>query len=86
MKVCEMYYKIGEAAFLLRICHKTVLRLIKARELGDQVVNIGSNHRPEYRIPGSGLGAYLERNLVFKTAGLATPKVASCALKTSLNP
>lgn len=65
MKAVEMYYSVTETAFLLRCCTKTVLEKLRGREFGDQVVNLASAERPDYRIPASGLNAFLERRRVF---------------------
>ena len=69
MKAVEMYYSVTEAAFLLRVCTKTVLGALKARALGDEVVNLGSPARPDYRIPASGLNGYLAARRVFPAPG-----------------
>lgn len=65
MKAVEKYYSVAECALLLSFCTKTVIEKLKAREFGDEVVNLGGERQPDYRIPASGLNAYLERRRVF---------------------
>lgn len=65
MRAVEKYYSVAEACLLLSLCSKTVLERLKARELGEDVVNLGSEQRPDYRIPASGLNAWLDRRRVF---------------------
>ena len=71
MKVLEMYYTVGETALLVRLCTKTVLQKLRAGEFGDAVVNLGSAERPDYRLPASGVNAWLERCRVFTEPGIA---------------
>lgn len=71
MRAVEKFYSVEETALLLSLCTKTVLRQLKARELGDEVVNLGSEERPDYRIPASGINAWLNRRRVFSELGIA---------------
>ncbi|HXJ73058.1 MAG TPA: hypothetical protein VNM37_09395 [Candidatus Dormibacteraeota bacterium] len=83
MRVVEKYYSVSECALLLSVCEKTVLRAIKARELGDQVVNLGSEERPSYRIPAVGINEYLARRRVFSEPGVAARSVGELRRKAA---
>lgn len=61
----EMYYSVRQAELLLGLCSKTLIAKLKAREFGGGVVNLGSEMRPDYRIPASGLNAWLDSRRVF---------------------
>lgn len=65
MRAVEKYYSVAEVALLLSVSDKTVLRRLRDREFGDEVCNVGGDKRPEYRIPASGINAYLHRRKVF---------------------
>lgn len=65
MKAVEKYYSVAETALLLSLCTKTVLAKMDAQEFGTEVVNVGSDQRPDYRIPASGLNAWLASRRVF---------------------
>ena len=65
MRVIEKFYSVSECALLLSLCDKTVISKMKAREFGAGVVNVGSEARPDYRVPASGLNAWLESRRVF---------------------
>ena len=65
MKAVEKFYSVAECALLLSLCDKTVIGKLKAREFGAGVVNVGSEVRPDYRVPASGLNAWLESRRVF---------------------
>jgi hypothetical protein len=71
MRVVEKFYSVAEVALLLSLCTKTVLDKIKARELGADVVNVGSELRPDYRVPASGLNAWLAARRLFREPGIA---------------
>lgn len=85
MKALEKYYTVPEASLLLGLCTKTVWRKLKAKEFGDQVVNLGSVERPEYRIPASGLNEYLNRHRVFSEPGVAARSVGELRRKVALD-
>ena len=68
MTVTEMFYTIQEVSMLLRVHQKTVLAKMKSREFGSGVVNIGSEQRPDYRVPASGVNEYLAKHRVFTEA------------------
>lgn len=71
MRAVEKFYSVAETALLLSLCPKTVIGKLKARELGEDVVNLGSEERPDYRIPASGINAWLARRRVFSELGIA---------------
>ena len=64
MAAVEMYYTVGEVSLLLRLHERTVRERIHAREFGAGVVNLGGE-RADYRIPASGINAYLDRRRIF---------------------
>jgi len=68
MKAVEMYYPISAVALLLGLCTKTVTIKLKAGEFGREVVNLGSESGPDYRIPASGVNAYLSARRLFTEA------------------
>src|SRR4051812_28939553 len=64
-RAVEKYYSVEEAMFLLGYtCSKTIIRKIKAGDFGSDVVDLGEN-QPDYRIPASGLNAFLDRRRLF---------------------
>jgi hypothetical protein len=65
MKAIEMYYSVDAASIMLSVCSKTILRKIKSGELGKDVVNLGSDERPDYRIPASGINGLLDARRIF---------------------
>jgi hypothetical protein len=71
MRVVEKFYSVAEVALLLSLCAKTVLAKAKTGELGDDVVNLGSDARPDYRIPASGINEWLAGRRVFLEPGIA---------------
>lgn len=66
-----MHYSVAEVAFLLRLCEKTVLRKLHDREFGEGVINVGGFERPDYRIPASGVNAYVDKHKIFAELGIA---------------
>ena len=70
MKAVEKFYSVADCALLLSLCPKTVIVKLKAREFGDAVVNLGSELRPDYRVPASGLNGYLETRRLFRRVNL----------------
>jgi hypothetical protein len=56
---------------LLSLCTKTVILKLKSRELGEDVVNLGSDERPDYRIPASGINGWLAARRIFSEPGIA---------------
>lgn len=56
---------MSEIALLLSLSDKTVIERIKSGALGKDVVNLGSEIRPDYRAPASGVNAYLESRRLF---------------------
>ena len=71
MRAVEKFYSVSETALLLSLCSKTVIEKLKAREMGEDVVNLGSDLRPDYRIPASGINAWLSSRRVFSEPGIA---------------
>lgn len=79
----EMHYTPDEVALLLRLCRKTVLLRLREGLFGAGVVNIGSGERPDYRIPASGINAYLEQRRVFTEPGIAARTVGELRRKVA---
>ena len=71
MRAVEKFYSVAETALLLSLCTKTVIEKLKASELGEEVVNLGSEQRPDYRIPASGINGWLQSRRVFSEIGIA---------------
>ena len=71
MKAVEKFYSVQESALLLSLGDKTVVAKMKAGDFGTGVVNLGSVLRPDYRIPASGLNAYLDARRVLPQIGIA---------------
>lgn len=65
MKAVEMHYTVAQVSLLVGLCTKSVLAKVKAREFGADVVNLGSELRPDYRLPASGVNAFLASRRVF---------------------
>lgn len=82
MKAVEKFYTVAEVALLLSVCTKSVLRKIRAREFGEAIVNLGGAERPDYRVPASGLNAYLEAHRVFSEPGIAARSVGELRRKS----
>lgn len=83
MNVVEMFYTVPESALLLRLCTKTVICKLKRGEFGEDVVNLGSAERPDYRIPASGLNGYLAARRVFCDLGIAARSVGELRRKAA---
>lgn len=82
MRAVEKYYSVEETSLLLGLHEKTVLKRLKARDFGDQVANLGSDERPDYRIPASGLNGYLDSRRVFSEGlGIAARSVGELRRK-----
>jgi hypothetical protein len=79
MRAVEKFYSVAECALLLSLCDKTVIVKLKAREFGADVVNLGSELRPDYRVPASGLNAYLAARRLFsdQTVNIIPPGIAA---------
>jgi hypothetical protein len=65
MSAVEKYYSVAEVALLLSCSEKNVVRKMSEGAFGDGCVNIGSEKRPDYRIPASGVNGYLQTRRVF---------------------
>lgn len=66
----ERHLTPDEVALRLHLHVKTVRGKIRAREFGATVVNVGSEVRPEYRVPVSAVEAWLLSRRVFLEPGL----------------
>lgn len=71
MAAVEKFYSVDETALLLSLCTKTVLHKLKTGEMGQEVVNLGSDIRPDYRIPASGINTWLQKRRVFSEPGIS---------------
>lgn len=71
MKAVEKFYSVAETALLLSLCTKTVIQRLTERQFGEDVVNLGTSERPDYRIPASGINGYLAGRRVFSELGIA---------------
>lgn len=80
MSVVEMHYTVEEVSLLLRLHRDTVVRRMKAGEFG-QVANLGSEKQPDWRIPASGINAYIERRHLFHEPGIAARSVGELRRK-----
>lgn len=76
MRAVELFYTVQQAGLLLAFCDKTIIAKLKAREFGDAVVNLGSEERPDYRIPASGINGYLEARRLFSESSRLEPIAA----------
>lgn len=65
MKEIEQYYSVRLAAERLGLHERTVVIKLKARAFGNGVVNLSSTAAPDYRIPASGLNAFLNARRIF---------------------
>lgn len=84
MRALELYYSIAELAMLLRLDAKTIRRRMAARDFGAGVVNLGSEERPDYRIPVSGVNAWLDgRRLFHEPQGVAARTVGELRRKAA---
>ena len=83
MRAVEKFYSVAEVSLLLSLCTKTVLEKIKARDLGEDVVNLGSELRPDYRVPASGINAWLDSRRIFSEPGIAARSTGELRRKVS---
>ena len=83
MRVVEKFYSIAETALLLSLSDKTVRRRLEAGELGVDVVNLGSDAQPDYRIPASGINAWLAARRVFLEPGITARSVGELRRKAT---
>lgn len=65
MRAVEIYYTVQECALVIRLSDRTVKDKAKAGEFGQGVVDLGTLKKPDYRIPGSGINAYLDARRLF---------------------
>lgn len=72
-RAVEKYYTVAETAMLMELNRRTVVEKLLKREFGDAVVDLakkGPHDEPkthDYRIPASGINAYLNARRVFFT-------------------
>ena len=64
-KAVEAYYTIKMVSALLCLHGKTISLKLRAGEFGRDVVNLGSEAAPDWRIPASGINAYLDARKPF---------------------
>ena len=83
MRAVEKFYSIQETCLLLSISGDTVMRRMRAGELGTDVVNIGSDARPDYRIPASGINAWLAARRVCLEPGITARSVGELRRKAT---
>lgn len=81
MRAVEKYYSVSETALLLSIHTNTVKTHLHAGNFGGECVNIASDARPDYRIPASGINAWLERRRVLTEPGIAARTVGELRRK-----
>lgn len=82
MNAVEMHYTVAEVALLLRLHPKTVIRKMKAMEFG-QAYNLGTEQRPDWRLPACGINGYLERHRLFSEPGIAARSVGELRRKAA---
>lgn len=83
MRAVEKFYSVPEVSLLLSLCTKTVLEKLHAQEFGAEVVDLGTAKRSDYRVPASGVNAYLERRRVFSEPGIAARSVGELRRKAT---
>lgn len=84
MSAVEKYYSVTECALLMSVSKKDVVRKLKAGEFGEDIVNIGTEKRPDYRIPASGWNQYVRARRVFTNSnepGIAARSVGELRRK-----
>ena len=85
MIAVEKYYSVQETALLLSVCEATVLRRIKSGDFG-AVINLSGPERPDYRLPASGINAWVAARRVFPEPGIAARSVGELRRKSALQP
>jgi len=86
MRAVEKFYSIAETALLLSLSDKTIRRRLESGELGVEVVNLGSASAPDYRIPASGINAWLAARRVFLEPGITARSVGELRRKAAAEP
>lgn len=71
MNVVELHYTVDEVCLLLRLHRETVIKRMRAGEFGTEVANLGSEQRPDYRIPSSAIKSHLAEHFIFTEPGIA---------------
>jgi hypothetical protein len=71
MRVVEKFYSVQEIALLLSMSPKWVIGKLNEKAFGTGVKNLGSDRAPDYRVPASGINAFLETCAVFSEPGIA---------------
>lgn len=82
MRAIEKYYTTAEVAVLLSVSKRTVMRRLK--EFG-AVVDLGSDGNHDYRIPASGVNAYLDPRQVFSEPGTSAQSVGELKRKSAVS-
>jgi hypothetical protein len=85
MRAVEKFYSIAETAMLMSISDKTVRRRLESGEMGTDVVNLGSAAAPDYRIPASGINAWLAARRVFLEPGITARSVGELRRKSAMS-
>ena len=83
MRAVEKYYSVTETCLLLSVSSDTVIRRMRAGEFGPDCVNLGSAAGPDFRIPASGINAWLERCRVYTEPGIAARSVGELRRKVA---
>jgi len=66
MRAIEKYYTIAQAAWQLELSGKTITQRMLAGEFGREIVNLGGEGKAaDWRIPASGLNAWLDTRRLF---------------------
>lgn len=65
IRVVEQHYTIADISLLVGLCKKVLYRKLVAGDFGRDVVNLGSDIRPDYRVPASAINAWLDRKRLF---------------------
>jgi hypothetical protein len=76
MKAVESYYTVQRAAVLLDLSDRTIKDLAKAGKFGREVVDLGTETKPDLRIPASGINGYLHSRRLFSESVTDEPIAA----------
>ncbi len=61
----EKYYTVTQLAFLFERTNETIIDRIKRGDYGHGVINTGSEAKPDYLVPVSGINAYIAARRLF---------------------
>ena len=64
-KLVEKYYSVSQLAFLFEKANETIIDRIKRGDFGAGVFNAGSEAKPDYMVPVSGINAYIAARRLF---------------------